>query len=101
MVASTSAEDHRVVSVRVETPDDLIATVQVTVTELDPEGPFRGGQEVRSEGAVIGCIYPVGGVFVALAGPRRDRSVECTQTMIWDHAVAALIFAASADMGRT
>jgi hypothetical protein len=39
----------------------------------------------------VGYIDIVGGVYVALAGPRYDHAVEVRQSIILDTAVAALL----------
>lgn len=46
--------------------------------------------EVTASGSTIGFIDVAGAVFVALAGPRYDRAVEATQTLVFEDAIDAL-----------
>lgn len=47
--------------------------------------------EVRQRDEVVGFIDIVGGVYVALAGPRYDHAVEVRQSIVLDAAIAALV----------
>ena len=40
---------------------------------------------------VVGFVESAGPVFVALHGPRYDRAVEVSQSLVFDVAVAALL----------
>ena len=51
--------------------------------------------EVEAGGRTIGFVDVVGAVYVALAGSRYDRSVEATQTLVFEDALEALQLASS------
>ncbi len=65
---------------------------------IRPTVIYLGGvdYEIRVGDRVIGFIHRAGHTFVALAGARLDRAVECGQSLVWDTAAACLVTAAGA-----
>ena len=74
------------VRVRVDTDDDRIETVRLTVVPRDDEL-----DEIDLERHILGYIQQAGHVFVALVGERLDRAEECGQSLLWDRAAADLV----------
>lgn len=92
-----SVEDSSVgaatVPLRLESPHNAMRIVTLTVVECDDLV-----QEIRCDGHVIGFIHRAGRIFVALAGSRHDRALECAQSVLWEKVASTLVAVREQDL---